>query len=152
MLLTPQGGRTMGRPLNARGRGETVTKAELGTKRLCPNCGARYYDLNRSPILCPKCGTRFEVAAAPARARAAPAKVVPVAEPEAEIEVKDPVETVSLEEADDEAAAAGAVKVEGGDDEEEIEKEEDDTFLAEDEDDDSEIGRASCRERVSYSV
>ena len=125
----------MGRPLNARGRGKTVTKAELGTKRLCPNCGTRYYDLNRSPILCPKCGTRFEVAAAPARARAAPAKVVPVEEPE--VEVKDPVETVSLEEADDEAAAGGAVKVEGADDEEEVEKEEDDTFLAEDEDDDS---------------
>jgi len=138
MLLTAPVARTMGRPLNARGQGKTVTKAELGTKRVCPNCGARYYDLNRSPILCPRCGTRFEVAAAPARARAAPQKVVP-AEVEVEIEVKDPVETVSLEEADDEAAAAGAVKVEGGDDEEEIEKEEDDTFLAqEDEDDDVE--------------
>jgi len=107
-----------------------VAKAQLGTKRICPNCGARYYDLNHNPIVCPRCGTRFEVAAAPTRVRAAPAKVVP-AEVEVEIDVKDPVEVVSLEEADDEAAAGGAVKVEGGDDEEAIEKEEDDTFLAE---------------------
>ena len=27
-----------------------MTKADLGTKRLCPHCGTRYYDLNRSPI------------------------------------------------------------------------------------------------------
>ncbi|MEJ0096819.1 MAG: TIGR02300 family protein [Bauldia sp.] len=114
-----------------------MAKAQLGTKRICPNCGARYYDLNHNPIICPRCGTRFEVAAAPTRARAAPAKVVPE-EVEVEIDVKDPVEVVSLEEADDEAAAAGAVKVEGvEDDEEEIEKEEeDDTFLAEEDEED----------------
>lgn len=126
-----------------------MTKAELGTKRICPNCGTKYYDLNHDPIICPHCGTRFEVAAAPARARAAPQKVVPAAV-EVEIEVKEPVEVVSLEEADDEAAAGGAVKVEGGDDEEEIEKEEDDTFLAEeDEDDDVEdiIGDVDEEER-----
>ena len=45
MLLTVPGGRIMGGPLNARDEASTVTKAELGTKRLCPNCGARYYDL-----------------------------------------------------------------------------------------------------------
>ena len=50
--------------------------------------------------------------------------------PEPEIEVeKEPVETVTLEEADDEAAAGGAVKVEGADDEE-IEADERRTFLA----------------------
>ena len=29
---------------------------ELGKKRTCINCSARFYDLNRVPILCPKCG------------------------------------------------------------------------------------------------
>jgi uncharacterized protein (TIGR02300 family) len=33
-----------------------VTKPELGTKRLCAHCGARFYDLNQVPITCPKCG------------------------------------------------------------------------------------------------
>ena len=51
-----------------------MTKAELGTKRLCPNCGARYYDLNHEPILCPRCGTEFEVAVTRARPQAAAAK------------------------------------------------------------------------------
>ena len=121
-------------PLNARGRGKTVTKAELGTKRVCPNCGSKYYDLNRSPIICPRCGTQFEPAAV-SRARPAPVKVVVVEEVEVE---KEPVETVTLEEADEEAAAGGAVKVEGAD--EEIEQNEDDTFLAtEDGDEDEDV-------------
>jgi uncharacterized protein (TIGR02300 family) len=34
-----------------------MTKPELGTKRLCTSCGARFYDLLHSPITCPKCGT-----------------------------------------------------------------------------------------------
>jgi uncharacterized protein (TIGR02300 family) len=33
-----------------------VVKANWGTKRTCQNCGARFYDLNKSPIKCPKCG------------------------------------------------------------------------------------------------
>jgi uncharacterized protein (TIGR02300 family) len=116
-----------------------VTKAELGTKRVCPNCGARYYDLNRSPILCPRCGTQFELAAVTARARPAPVKA-PVAEVEDAEPEKEAVETVSLEEADDEAAETGAVAVEGAEEEEdEIEAAEDDTFLADEDDDDEDV-------------
>jgi uncharacterized protein (TIGR02300 family) len=33
-----------------------MTKPELGTKRLCASCGAKFYDLLHSPITCPKCG------------------------------------------------------------------------------------------------
>jgi uncharacterized protein (TIGR02300 family) len=40
-----------------------MTKPELGIKRLCTDCGARYYDLNTTPIICPKCGARFRAAA-----------------------------------------------------------------------------------------
>jgi uncharacterized protein (TIGR02300 family) len=113
-----------------------VTKAELGTKRLCPNCGARYYDLNRDPIICPRCGTRFEVVAA-TRSRPVAAKAAVVPEPEeAELE-KDAVETVTLEEADEEAAGGGAVKVDG--DDEEIEADEDDTFLADDDEEEDDV-------------
>jgi uncharacterized protein (TIGR02300 family) len=46
-----------------------MTKPELGTKRLCANCSARYYDLNKPPIACPKCGTPFKVIATTARTR-----------------------------------------------------------------------------------
>ena len=39
-----------------------MARPELGTKRVCADCGARYYDLNRDPIVCPKCGSIFEMA------------------------------------------------------------------------------------------
>lgn len=31
--------------------------AELGLKRTCVACGARFYDLTRNPAVCPKCST-----------------------------------------------------------------------------------------------
>ena len=34
-----------------------MAKPELGTKRVCVSCGARFYDLARIPAACPKCGT-----------------------------------------------------------------------------------------------
>jgi uncharacterized protein (TIGR02300 family) len=37
-----------------------VAKPEWGAKRICHNCGARYYDLQRDPIICPKCGTEYD--------------------------------------------------------------------------------------------
>lgn len=55
-----------------------MTKPEWGTKRICGTCGARFYDLNKDPIICPKCGAENEKDAAPkgkrkgARAEAAP--------------------------------------------------------------------------------
>ena len=38
----------------------TLVKADLGTKRACPSCSARFYDLTKRPIECPKCGFSFE--------------------------------------------------------------------------------------------
>jgi uncharacterized protein (TIGR02300 family) len=37
-----------------------LVKADLGTKRVCPSCGARFYDLSKRPIECPKCSFAFE--------------------------------------------------------------------------------------------
>ena len=34
-----------------------MTKPELGSRHQCKRCGARFFDLNKSPITCPKCGT-----------------------------------------------------------------------------------------------
>eukprot|EP01037_Dinobryon_pediforme_P036053 gene36053-42798_t len=76
-------------------REASVAKPELGTKRLCPNCSTKYYDLNKDPILCPKCGTPFTIAALALRAKAAP-----VAEEEEEEVEALPDDFVSLEEAD----------------------------------------------------
>jgi len=37
-----------------------VANPELGAKQVCPNCQAKFYDLNRRPAHCPKCGTDFD--------------------------------------------------------------------------------------------
>ncbi|MCT6838544.1 MAG: FYDLN acid domain-containing protein [Bifidobacteriales bacterium] len=34
-----------------------MAKPELGLKRTCVDCNARFYDLNNMPVVCPKCGT-----------------------------------------------------------------------------------------------
>ena len=52
------------------GPGNTVTKPELGTKRLCAECSTKFYDLLKTPIVCPKCEAVFAVPkVAPARPR-----------------------------------------------------------------------------------
>ena len=51
-----------------------MTKPDLGTKRLCAHCGAKFYDLNHAPIACPKCGTVFEAVQVGSRWRAEAAR------------------------------------------------------------------------------
>ena len=34
-----------------------MAKPELGTKRVCVACGAKFYDLTKTPAVCPKCTT-----------------------------------------------------------------------------------------------
>lgn len=36
-----------------------MSKSEWGTKRLCPSCGAKFYDLKKRPVVCPKCETKI---------------------------------------------------------------------------------------------
>jgi uncharacterized protein (TIGR02300 family) len=50
-----------------------VAKPEWGTKRICLSCGARFYDLQRSPIVCPACGAVFDLEVAGRARRARPA-------------------------------------------------------------------------------
>jgi uncharacterized protein (TIGR02300 family) len=34
---------------------------EWGTKRVCPSCGARFYDLQNDPTTCPVCNSSFSL-------------------------------------------------------------------------------------------
>lgn len=36
-----------------------MPKEEWGTKRLCPHCATRFYDLRANPMTCPACGNTF---------------------------------------------------------------------------------------------
>jgi uncharacterized protein (TIGR02300 family) len=108
-----------------------VAKVELGTKRQCQNCGAKFFDLNKDPIVCPKCGTIFQGAA---RAqRAAPKDE----EEEEEAVAPAGIELVPLEEADPGEEKVAAV----ADDDIEVEDDEtvEDAFLEEEEEDDDDV-------------
>ena len=60
--------------------GETrVAKPEWGTKRQCQECGARFYDLNRDPIVCMKCETVFKPVVSSRAKRSRPAPTAPAA-------------------------------------------------------------------------
>jgi uncharacterized protein (TIGR02300 family) len=112
-----------------------VPKPELGTKRQCQNCGAKFFDLAKDPIVCPKCATVYQVATMPARSSARAAKAPVEEEPEAEAAE---AELVPLEEADavDDEKVAAVVP----DDDIEIEDEEPaDTFLEEEEEDSDDV-------------
>ena len=114
-----------------------MAKPELGLKRQCMSCGAKFYDLNKDPAVCPKCGTAFQAtamsrAAAPVVARAA----APADDEETELEAVGP-EMVSLDE------------VEAGENEKDIPVDddidvaddvaEDDTFLEDEEEGDDDV-------------
>jgi uncharacterized protein (TIGR02300 family) len=128
-----------------------VAKPELGTKRLCASCSAKFYDLNKDPIHCPKCGVVYEIAPVVTRGRpdaAAAAAAAAAARPAAAEEVAAPepqdAEFVSLEEADAEAQGAKkpAEGAEGdvGDEEVEIDGPLDDAaFIEEQEEEDADV-------------
>ena len=129
-----------------------MAKAELGTKRVCPETGRKFYDLNKNPVISPYTGKVVPVETPVSRSRPEQAQPAPVAHPVAaaapveEVAVPEPAEAelVSLEEAD--AEAQGAKKTptaEPGIEEEEVEMDEtledDDTFIEEQEEEDADV-------------
>jgi uncharacterized protein (TIGR02300 family) len=118
-----------------------VAKPELGTKRLCAGCGAKFYDLNKDPIVCPKCSTVFEVTSARARPEAVAAPVKAVVPEEAVAPETQEAEFVSLEEADAEAKGAKKPAGEAGEDDDvELDESLDDAaFIEEQEEEDADV-------------
>ncbi|EKS34635.1 MAG: TIGR02300 family protein [Bradyrhizobiaceae bacterium] len=125
-----------------------MAKADLGTKRICPTTGKKFYDLNKNPVISPYTGEIVPIAPVPpprtradAAARAAAANAASIVPEPAESE-----ELVSLEEADAEENS-GKVKAVLPESEDDIEVDEtladddddDSTFIAEDEEDDEDV-------------
>jgi uncharacterized protein (TIGR02300 family) len=118
-------------------QGATVAKPEWGTKRICPSCGTRYYDLMRDPVVCPKCSTPFDPEAFLKARRSRPAAPV-----------ERELEPVGAEDIDPDLEAEETEKVEEEEEEgvplEEAEEEEEELIedaseLGEDEDDMAEV-------------
>ena len=108
-----------------------MARPELGIKRQCMNCGAKFYDLARDPATCPKCSTVFQMASGGRTA----APIVSRKDDDEDEDEGRP-EVVSLDEA--EASEDSDVKVDGddGDDDSTPSSGDDDTFLEEEDDDD----------------
>ena len=107
-----------------------MAKPELGTKRVCPTTGRKFYDLDKDPIVSPYTGQSFPRSMFEPQAKAAAVAAKP-AEDEEEAETADSaVELVSLDEADAETSEKEAVVT--SEDDIEVEDDvapEDDTFL-----------------------
>ncbi len=110
-----------------------------GMKRICPNCGTRYYDFKKDPPACPSCGVEYDPEALlksrrtravandePVKRKKAVAKVAtddeaPLADADEEIDAAIEEEEVEVAEAE---VVEGADEILEDDDDAEIEIEE----------------------------
>ncbi|WP_245837923.1 TIGR02300 family protein [Niveispirillum lacus] len=108
--------------------GIAVAKPEWGIKRICPNCGGRYYDMKKDPPVCPSCGTVFDPEALLKSRRARP---LPVEDTKKAVVARDDeaLDTEVEEELDDAADVTDDVDVA-----DELEADEVDDGVGEDED------------------
>ena len=123
-----------------------MAKSELGTKRICPTTGKKFYDLNKNPVISPYTGEVVPIApVAPVRATRAEAarSTVPA---DTAPEPAEAEELVPLEEADAEenTGKVKAVVPESEDDieiDETLEDDDDDdsTFIADEEEGDEDV-------------
>lgn len=94
-----------------------MAKPELGLKRVCVACNAKFYDLMKSPAVCPKCGTE-QPAEMPRARRAGAVPVDPRAKRPAAAPLPEDVEVeVEGDEAEDDAVLEDADELEGDGDE-----------------------------------
>jgi uncharacterized protein (TIGR02300 family) len=84
-----------------------VAKTELGTKRVCPETGRKFYDLGKTPVISPYTGKVVPIVVpVQSRSRPEPATPAPAARPAPVVEVETIVpettdaEFVSLEDAE----------------------------------------------------
>ena len=115
-----------------------MAKPELGTKRVDPVTGRKFYDLNKDPIVSPYTGKSYPLN----YFQSAGPKVVEeeeVEEREAEADEEAP-EVVSLEDADEEAKAGDDLPDLGDDDEDvDLGDDEEDVFLEDEEEEGDDV-------------
>lgn len=75
-----------------------VAPAERGLKRICMNCGTRFYDMNKRPIICPSCAMEYNPEA---KVKTRRSKVDIAAEEDAKVKSKLAAETTSEDMADE---------------------------------------------------
>ena len=114
-----------------------MAKSELGTKRIDPETGRKFYDLNKDPIVSPYTGKSYPRSYFESGSEKPVEEEVEAEEKEVDAE-DDAPEVVSLEEAEDEAKGDDIPDI---DDEEDVDlgDDDDDTFLEEEEEEDDDV-------------
>jgi uncharacterized protein (TIGR02300 family) len=139
-----------------------VAKSELGTKRVCPDTGRKFYDLNKTPVISPYTGKVVPIAPVPV-SRSRPETAAPPRAAQEEVELAPEAaetEFVSLEDADAEQqgkkkpAVAGAEPEIAEDEDVEMDESLDDAAFIEEEEEGSDdvtdiIGESSEKEEES---
>ena len=114
-----------------------MAKSELGTKRIDPETGRKFYDLNKDPIVSPYTGKSYP------RSYFDSTSLPPLAEEdeveEKEVESEDAVETVSLEDADDEAKSGGDDLPDMDDDDVDLGDENEAVFIEDEEEEEDDV-------------
>ena len=118
-----------------------MAKPELGTKRICPETGRKFYDLNKDPIVSPYTGQSYPRSYFDAVSDSSIDEEEEVEDKEVDSEEEEGAEIVSLEDADEENSSDGKTDLPDldDDDDDDVDLGDDDddtTFLEDDEDDD----------------
>lgn len=117
-----------------------MARPELGTKRVDPVTGKKFYDLNKDPIVSPYTGQSYPLSAFEAPTRGVAARSSgPVEAEEPAVAELDEVELVTLEDADAEQGATAAVETEAEDVDLEEDIDDAEPFLEEEEEGDDDV-------------
>ncbi len=121
---------------------------DLGTKRVCTDCGAKFYDLGKMPVECPKCEVSFvpAVLLPPKEQRPVdskpggtrwqkPGTAKPAVKP---VAANDDADEDKVDDVDDEVAAIADVDL-GDDDDDTDTKADDATLLDADSEDEPDV-------------
>jgi uncharacterized protein (TIGR02300 family) len=115
-----------------------VAKPELGTKRIDPETGRKFYDLNKDPIVSPYTGKSYPRSFFDEGKVSGRDEEDEVEEKEVDAE-EEGAEVISLEDADEESKSGDDLPDLGDDDDVDLGDDDDDTFLEDEEEGDDDV-------------
>ena len=95
-----------------------MAKPEWGEKRICLDCGAKFYDMQRSPIVCPSCETEFVPVVTTRSSRAKAPAPVPKPEPKKPAVADEDAALITDDDDEEEIPDDPALEILGADDDE----------------------------------
>ena len=115
-----------------------MAKTELGTKRIDPETGRKFYDLNKDPIVSPYTGKSYPRSFFEEGKPSGRDEEDEVEEKEIDAE-EEGAEVISLEDADEETKGGDDLPDLGDDDDVDLGDDDDDTFLEDEEEGDDDV-------------